>query len=62
MAASGFTPDGGVERAGLEAQMANTPGWRGRRTLKVVLVLCLFGALLAIAISMITTAQNLTGS
>jgi hypothetical protein len=60
--ASGITPDGGIERVGLEAQMANTPGWRGRRTLKALLVLCLLGALLAIVFSIATTAKNLTGS
>jgi len=61
MEASGLTPDGMIERAGLEAQMANTPGWPGRRALKVLLVLGLLGALIAIVISVITTAHNLTG-
>lgn len=41
MAASGLTPDGNLERLGLEADMANTPGWRGRRVLQVFAVLML---------------------
>ena len=41
MAANGLTPDGNLERLSLEAEMANTPGWRGRRALKATLMLSL---------------------
>lgn len=34
MAASGLTPDGNLSRIAIAAEMANTPGWRGRRILK----------------------------
>lgn len=42
-AASGITQDGLVERAGLEAEMAITPGWRGGRVLRWWSILALVG-------------------
>lgn len=44
--ANGLTPDGNIERLGLEAQMARTPGWRHGRVLRWILTLM---ALLLIA-------------
>ena len=54
-AASGSTPDGIVERTGLEAEMALRPGWRGlsiTRPLAIVglVVLLLLGLLAAVVL------------
>lgn len=47
MAASGLTPDGNLDRMAMAAEMANTPGWPGRRIIKALawLALVLLGLL-----------------
>jgi hypothetical protein len=61
MAASGITPSGNIERLGYEAQMASTPGWRGRRWLQASLVLLLLVFVAMLVLSLVSSLQPGSG-
>jgi len=56
--ASGITPDGVVDRAGLEAEMALTPGWRGLRIAGPLGVVALVVAALLVLLGLVVFLQR----
>jgi hypothetical protein len=57
-AASGSTPDGVVHRAGLEAEMALTPGWQGLRVARPLTALGLGLVALFLLLAVVTFLQR----